>query len=140
MGHLRVGINLINFRGTISSIFFPDLLTNILLVHTSYTKTKKMKTRLLLKPSLVLLLKDILKLRELILMKPSLHFLILEFVRFLLGLICYFDIWSPRDTIIKLVGYFDVDWTGFNDDRKNTFEGCFYLGNYSISWYSKNQS
>jgi len=33
----------------------------------------------------------------------------------------------------KLMGYFDNDWAGSADDRKNTSGGCFFLGNNLIS-------
>ena len=37
-------------------------------------------------------------------------------------------------------GYFDADWGGCIDDRKNTSGGCFYLGNNLVSWMSKKQN
>lgn len=39
-----------------------------------------------------------------------------------------------------LVGYCDADWAGNVDDRKSTSEGCFFLGNNIISWFSKKQN
>ncbi|XP_058725624.1 secreted RxLR effector protein 161-like [Vicia villosa] len=39
-----------------------------------------------------------------------------------------------------LVGYCDADWDGSLKDRKNTFGGCFFLGNNMISWFSKKQN
>jgi hypothetical protein len=39
-----------------------------------------------------------------------------------------------------LIGYYDVDWEGSADDRKSTSEGCFFLGNNLISWFSKKQN
>ena len=38
------------------------------------------------------------------------------------------------------VGYCDADFAGCSDDRKFTFEGCFFLGNNLISWFSKKQN
>jgi len=40
----------------------------------------------------------------------------------------------------RLMGYCDTDWAGSADDRKSTSEGCFFLGNYLVSWFSKKQS
>ena len=37
-------------------------------------------------------------------------------------------------------GYCDADWAGCSDDRKFTSEGCFFLGNNLISWFSKKQN
>src|ERR1051325_2242319 len=39
-----------------------------------------------------------------------------------------------------LSGYCDADWAGSADDRKNTFGGCFFLGNNLVSWFSKKQN
>lgn len=51
-----------------------------------------------------------------------------------------FGIWYPHDTIVKFVGYFDVDWAGCNNDPKSTSSGLFYLENSVISWHSKKKS
>jgi len=40
----------------------------------------------------------------------------------------------------KLKGYCDANWAGSVDDRKRTSEGCFFLGNNLISWFSKKQN
>ncbi|XP_050875269.1 secreted RxLR effector protein 161-like [Lathyrus oleraceus] len=39
-----------------------------------------------------------------------------------------------------LRGYCDVDWEDSVDDKKRTSEGCFFLGNNLISWFSKKQN
>ena len=39
-----------------------------------------------------------------------------------------------------LVGYYDAGWAGCSDDRKNTLEWCFFLGNNLISWFNKKQN
>ena len=39
-----------------------------------------------------------------------------------------------------MVGNCDASWTGSFDDRKNTSEGSFFLGNNLISWLSKKQN
>ena len=40
----------------------------------------------------------------------------------------------------KLMDYCYVDWAGSVDDRKSTSDGCFFLGNYLISWFNKKQN
>ncbi|KAA0047418.1 flocculation protein FLO11-like [Cucumis melo var. makuwa] len=35
------------------------------------------------------------------------------------------------------VGYYDVGWAGYADNRKNTSVGCFLVGNNLIAWFSK---
>jgi len=37
----------------------------------------------------------------------------------------------------RLVGYCDADWAGSADDKKSTSDGCFFLGNNLVSWFSK---
>ncbi|KAI9174421.1 hypothetical protein LWI28_017005 [Acer negundo] len=44
------------------------------------------------------------------------------------------------DTNDILVGYCDDDWAGNVNDRKSTFDGCFYVGNNLVSWSSKKQN
>ncbi|XP_050897685.1 secreted RxLR effector protein 161-like [Lathyrus oleraceus] len=39
-----------------------------------------------------------------------------------------------------LTGYYDAYWAGSVNDRKNTYGGCFFLGNNLISWFSKKQN
>ncbi|KAA0031683.1 gag-pol polyprotein [Cucumis melo var. makuwa] len=51
-----------------------------------------------------------------------------------------FRILYSYDTSSKLVGYCDAGWEGSADDRKNTFGGCFFLGNNLVSWFSKKQN
>ena len=45
-----------------------------------------------------------------------------------------------KDSNDVLASYYDVDWVGNADDRKNTSSGSFYLGNNLISWMSKKQN
>lgn len=45
-----------------------------------------------------------------------------------------------KNTTSRLVGYSDADWAGCPEDRKSTSEGCFYLGNNLVSWFSKKQN
>ncbi|KAK4368543.1 hypothetical protein RND71_012335 [Anisodus tanguticus] len=49
-------------------------------------------------------------------------------------------IWYSKDTNPNLIGYSDSDWVGDVDDRKSTSDGCFYLGNNLVSWYSRKQN
>ena len=51
-----------------------------------------------------------------------------------------YGIWYSRDLNECLVGYSDANWAGCIDDRKNTFSGCFYLGNNLVSWMSKRRN
>ncbi|KAA0059925.1 envelope-like protein [Cucumis melo var. makuwa] len=44
------------------------------------------------------------------------------------------------DTTSILIGYYDADWTGSSDDKKSTSEGCFFLENYLILWFSTHAS
>ncbi|XP_038889892.1 uncharacterized mitochondrial protein AtMg00810-like [Benincasa hispida] len=39
-----------------------------------------------------------------------------------------------------LVGYCEIDWAGSLEDRKSTSEGCFFLWNNLILWFSKKQN
>ena len=48
-----------------------------------------------------------------------------------------FGVWYNKDIDDVLAGYFVVDWAGNADDKKNTLEGCFYVGNNLVSWMSK---
>ena len=51
-----------------------------------------------------------------------------------------YGIWYSRDSNECLAGYSDVDWAECIDDRKSTFDGCFYLGNNLVSWMSKKKN
>ena len=44
-----------------------------------------------------------------------------------------FGVWYNKDTNVVLVRYSDVDWAGNANDRKNTSESCFYMGNNLVS-------
>ncbi|XP_050895449.1 uncharacterized mitochondrial protein AtMg00810-like [Lathyrus oleraceus] len=50
---------------------------------------------------------------------------------------CDYGMLYSHDSNSMLVGYCDIDWAGSVDDRKNTSEGSFFLGNNLISWFSK---
>ena len=58
-------------------------------------------------------------------------------------IICYvheiinFDFWYPFDTTPVLAGYTDANWVDNIDDHKSTSGGCFYVGNYLVSWQSQ---
>jgi hypothetical protein len=45
-----------------------------------------------------------------------------------------------HDSNSMLIGYFNVDWSGSDDDIKSTSGGCFFLGNNLISWFNKKQN
>ncbi|XP_023918615.1 secreted RxLR effector protein 161-like [Quercus suber] len=51
-----------------------------------------------------------------------------------------YGIWYTKYSNEWLAGYSDVDWAGCINDRKSTFDGCFYLGNNLVSWMSKKQN
>ncbi|XP_057434421.1 secreted RxLR effector protein 161-like [Lotus japonicus] len=51
-----------------------------------------------------------------------------------------YGILYSHDPNSMLVGYYDADWTSNADDRKSTYEGCFFLGSNLISWFSKKKS
>ncbi|GAA0169912.1 transmembrane signal receptor [Lithospermum erythrorhizon] len=51
-----------------------------------------------------------------------------------------YDLLYSFNTNISLVGYCDADWAGNTEDRKNTYGGCFFLGNNLVSWFSKKQN
>ena len=57
-------------------------------------------------------------------------------IRYISGTLDYGILYS-KDTNISLVGFSDADWAGNADDRKSTSRGCFYLGNYLVSWHIK---
>ena len=44
-----------------------------------------------------------------------------------------FGVWYNKDTNVVLARYSDVDWAGNANDRKNTSESCFYMGNNLVS-------
>ena len=47
-------------------------------------------------------------------------------------IICYingtfdYGLWYPYDYSFVIVGYFDIDWDGNVEDRKNTSSVCFF--------------
>ena len=51
-----------------------------------------------------------------------------------------FGVWYDKDTNDVLAGYTDADQASNADDRKITFDACFYLGNNLVSWMSKKQN
>ena len=44
-----------------------------------------------------------------------------------------FSVWYSKDTDDVLAGYFDADWAGNANDRKNTLGGCFDMSNNLIT-------
>ncbi|CAM8968949.1 unnamed protein product [Rhodiola kirilowii] len=60
-------------------------------------------------------------------------------IKYIYGTIDY-GLWYTKETNSCLVGYCDADWTGNAEDRKSTSEGCFFLGNNPVSWFSKKQN
>lgn len=51
-----------------------------------------------------------------------------------------FSLWYLFETTPIVVRFSDVDCAGNVDDRKSTSRGCFYVGNYLISWHSCKQN
>lgn len=51
-----------------------------------------------------------------------------------------FDLWYPFDTTSVLTGFSYADWAENVEDHKSTSEGCFYIGNYLVSWHSHKQN
>jgi len=60
-------------------------------------------------------------------------------LKYINGTTDYGIIYSHSDNS-RLIGYCDADWAGSADDRKSTSEGCFFLGNNLVSWFSKKQN
>jgi hypothetical protein len=57
-------------------------------------------------------------------------------MRYLKGTINY-GLRYISDSEIRLQGYTDSDWAGNVTDRKSTFECCFSMGSYVISWLNE---
>ncbi|KAK1384246.1 hypothetical protein POM88_021981 [Heracleum sosnowskyi] len=49
------------------------------------------------------------------------------------------DLWYPRESEFKLIGYSDADFAGCKIDRKSTSGSYQFLGDRLVSWYSKKQ-
>lgn len=49
-------------------------------------------------------------------------------------------LWYSFGTNNVIVSYSDADWARNVDDRKITSGGCFYIGNWLISWHIKKQN
>jgi len=43
-------------------------------------------------------------------------------------------LWYSTETNLMLAGYSDANWVGNADDRKSTYDGCFYVGNNMVAW------
>jgi hypothetical protein len=50
-----------------------------------------------------------------------------------------YGLWYPRNQKFQLTAYSDVDWASYVDERKNTSEGEFFLGDSLEAWLSKKQ-
>ena len=46
-------------------------------------------------------------------------------------------LWYPKKSFLKLIGFFDADYTGSKIDRKSTSGTCQFLGHMLVSWSSK---
>ncbi|KAJ9538337.1 hypothetical protein OSB04_031070 [Centaurea solstitialis] len=51
-----------------------------------------------------------------------------------------FDLWYPKGSSFKLIGYTDSDHAGCKLDRKSTSGACQFLGNKLVSWSSRKQN
>ncbi|KAL8148289.1 hypothetical protein AgCh_005603 [Apium graveolens] len=49
------------------------------------------------------------------------------------------ELWYPRESDFKLIGYSDADFAGCKIDRKSTSGSCQFLGGRLVSWFSKKQ-
>jgi hypothetical protein len=50
-----------------------------------------------------------------------------------------YGLWYPRNQNFQLSVYSDVDWANCVDENKSTSGGAFFLGDYLVTWLSKNQ-
>lgn len=51
-----------------------------------------------------------------------------------------FGLWYPFDTTPVLARFSDANWVENVDNCKSTSGGCFYVGNFLVSWYSRKQN
>ena len=56
------------------------------------------------------------------------------------GETCDYGLFYSKESNLSLTGFFDFDWAGNADDRKNTTGGCFYVGANLVAWMSKKQN
>ena len=59
-------------------------------------------------------------------------------LRYLKGTIDY-GIRFLKQSSLRLIGFYDVDWAGCMDTRRSTSGYCIFLGANFISWSSKRQ-
>ncbi|KAL6327479.1 hypothetical protein AAG906_020075 [Vitis piasezkii] len=60
-------------------------------------------------------------------------------IRYINGTLDY-GLWYPYDSSVLIVKYFDVDWDGNVEDRKNTSCACFFIGDCHVAWLNKKQN
>ena len=48
--------------------------------------------------------------------------------------------WYPYDSYLVVARYSNTDWVGNVEDRKNTFDVCFFIGDCLVAWLSKKQN
>nr|KAJ0224501.1 hypothetical protein LSAT_V11C100001550 [Lactuca sativa] len=49
------------------------------------------------------------------------------------------ECWYAKATQVKLCGFSDSDWAGYNDDRRSVSASVFTLGTGVVTWSSKKQ-
>jgi hypothetical protein len=70
--------------------------------------------------------------------KQSYFLAVKRIFRYLKGTMNY-GLWYPRKMNFQLSVYSDADWAKCVDEKKSTSGGAFFLGDFLISWLSKNQ-
>ena len=50
-----------------------------------------------------------------------------------------FGIWYECASNFRLFGYFNSDWAGSTEDRRNTYGSVFLLGSGAVTWSFKKQ-
>ena len=49
-------------------------------------------------------------------------------------------LWYPRGGAFSLVGYTNINYAGYQVDRKSTFGTCQFRGQSLVFWHSKKQN